>query len=226
MTEEPATVWERRSRGERGPAPERNRDQITAAAVALADEGGLPAVSMRQVAARLHTGPSSLYRYITTRDELLDLMVDSLAARIDLTVPLSGDPVQDLTDLALRSRAVHLDHPWLSDLAPEPSRIGPRGADLVEYALRALAPTTLSQQARLETVGLLNGLVLLFTRTEIARRTSPTDHQAAHAAYLTRTAAQGRHPFLAAALAATEPAEEPGALFPRMMRDVLTALLR
>ena len=227
MADEPVTVWERRRRGERGPAPERDRDQITGVAVTLADEGGLASVSMRQVASRLGTGPSSLYRYVATRAELLDLMADSVAAEIDVTVPLSGDPVADLTGFARRSKAVHLAHPWLLDLPPEPGRIGPRGADLVESALQAMAPTPLSQRARLETFGLLNGLVTLFARTEIDRRNSPTDRQAAHAAFLAKTAADGRHPFLAEAVAvAQEPDDEPDAVFERMIRGVLTGLVR
>ncbi|MEK8106005.1 helix-turn-helix domain-containing protein [Micromonospora sp. M12] len=47
-----------------------------ATAIALADAGGLTAVSMRAVAAALDTGAGSLYRYLSSRDDLLDLMTD------------------------------------------------------------------------------------------------------------------------------------------------------
>ena len=58
----------------------RSRAGITAAAIGVADREGLDAVSMRRVAAELGTGAASLYRYVETRDELLDLMCDATGA--------------------------------------------------------------------------------------------------------------------------------------------------
>lgn len=221
------SVWNRPVRGARGPAPERSREQITATAIELADEGGLAAVSMRQVAKRLGTGPASLYRYVSTRGDLLDLMADAAAGEIDLDDRLSGDPVDDLARLAGRAKQVHLRHPWLLDLPAEPT-VGPRGMDYLEHALRALAPASLPSPTQLETLGLLNGLVTLFARTELRRRNSPTDPQFTHTAYLAATATEERHPFTAAALAASPGAEAPQdthVLFERMVRRVLTGLI-
>ncbi|WP_433696885.1 TetR/AcrR family transcriptional regulator [Nocardiopsis sp. CA-288880] len=227
MAEEPTTVWNRPERGARGPAPERSRAQITAAAIGLADGGGLAAVSMRQVAGQLGTGPASLYRYMSTRDDLLDLMADAAAGEIDLGVPLSGDPVEDLAALAVRAKQVHLRHPWLLDLPAEPA-VGPRGMDYLEYALRALAPTPLSSPARLETVGVLNGLVTLFARTELQRRNAPADPRRAHASHLASAATAERHPLLLAALAdgpGSEAPQDTHTLFERVVRRVLTGLV-
>ena len=76
MTEPaPSSVWTR-------PRPEPRRrapgvDRYVAAALAVADAEGLAAVSMRRVAADLGSGTATLYRYITNRDELVDLMVDA-----------------------------------------------------------------------------------------------------------------------------------------------------
>jgi AcrR family transcriptional regulator len=42
---------------------------------------------MRRVAASLGTGPASLYRYVTNRDELLDLMADEVASEYQLREP-------------------------------------------------------------------------------------------------------------------------------------------
>lgn len=60
-------IWTRPERGARGPAAGRSRAELAAAAVAPADRSGLAAVSMRQVAGELGTGPSSLYRYLGGR---------------------------------------------------------------------------------------------------------------------------------------------------------------
>lgn len=227
MAEEPTAVWNRPERGERGPAPGRSRSQITTVAIELADEGGLAAVSMRQVAQRLGTGPASLYRYVTTRDELLALMADAVAGEIELGETLSGDPVEDLLTLAKHAKQVHLRHPWLLDLPTEPT-VGPRGMDYLEQALRALVPAPLSQPARLETIGLLNGLVTLFARTELRRRSSPTDPQLAHTSYLATAAIEEHHPYITAALAGSPGAEveqDTHTLFERMVRRVLAGLI-
>ncbi|AFR07288.1 TetR/AcrR family transcriptional regulator [Nocardiopsis alba] len=226
MAEEPTSVWSRPERGARGPAPERSREQLTAAAIELADEGGLTSVSMRQVARRLGTGPASLYRYISARDDLLDLMADAVTGEIDLDAPMSGDPVEDLAALAGRAKEVHLRHPWLLDLPTEPT-VGPRGMDYLEHALRALEPTSLPQASRLEIIGLVNGLVTLFARTELQRRNTPDGPGRARTSHLI-TATEERHPLIAAALAAspgTEASQDTHVLFERMVRRVLTGLV-
>src|ERR671922_2206935 len=74
------TVWDRPEPPPR-PVP-LDRERIVAAAIALADEGGLEAVSLRKVAARLDAGPMRLYGYISTKEELFDLMVDEVHAEI------------------------------------------------------------------------------------------------------------------------------------------------
>ncbi|WP_262371138.1 TetR/AcrR family transcriptional regulator [Streptomyces sp. WAC01526] len=202
--------------------------ELTAVAVELADQGGLSAVSMRQVAKELGTGQASLYRYVSGRDDLLDLMTDAVTGEIDLDVPLHGDPVEDLVALAARAKAVHLRHPWLSDVPPEPLRLGPRGMDFLEYALRAMAPVRLPGRTKMEIVALMSALVAQFARTETQVGRATTDRQAAQAAYLTQMASRGDHPHVAAAMAdhtGADPAEDPQPLFERTMHRVLTGLV-
>jgi AcrR family transcriptional regulator len=227
-TSEPVTVWERPARGARGPAPERSRAEVTAAAIALADESGLAAVTMRRVAGHLGTGPASLYRYVSSRDELIDLMTDAMTGEIDLTAPLSGDPVADLLALASQAKALHVSHPWLLDVPPERLRLGPRGLDYLEHALAAIAPAALPGHARLEAVALLSGLTKLFARTELQAAQTSAERHAAQSGYLARAAAEGTRPLLAAALAESTASglpEDPQALFMRTTRRVLTGLL-
>ncbi|MFE1771529.1 TetR/AcrR family transcriptional regulator [Streptomyces sp. NPDC059008] len=228
MPQEHVTVWARPERGTRGPAAVHSRAELAAVAVELADRGGLSAVSMRQVAKELGTGQASLYRYISGREDLLDLMTDAVAEEIDLDVPLRGDPVADLVALAARTKAVHLRHPWLSDVPPEPLRLGPRGLDYLEHALRAMASVRLSGPAKLEVVALMNALVAQFARAELQGSRGNTDRQTAQAAYLSEAAAQGDRPHVAAAMAdhtAADPKEDPQAQFERTMHRVLTGLV-
>ncbi|MBV7653461.1 TetR/AcrR family transcriptional regulator [Streptomyces albidoflavus] len=221
-------IWTRPERGNRGPAAGHSRAELAAVAVTLADRSGLAAVSMRQVAAELGTGPSSLYRYLGGRTDLLDLMADAVAGEIELGVPLGGDPVEDLLALAVRAKAVHLRHPWLAELPPEPLRLGPHGLAYLEFALRAMAPARLPGPARLEVVAVVDALVAQFARTQRQQGAAGADRRAAQAAYLGETAAAGAYPHLAAALAGApggDPAGDPEALFGRTVRRVLGALL-
>ena len=74
------SIWMRPERAAAGRPAQRSRAEITAAAIGIADREGLDAVSMRRVAAELGTGAASLYRYVDTREELLDLMSDATGA--------------------------------------------------------------------------------------------------------------------------------------------------
>ncbi|MFI0349414.1 TetR/AcrR family transcriptional regulator [Actinomadura sp. 9N407] len=222
---DPVPVWARPERGARGPAPERSRAQITEAAVAIADADGLAAVSMRQVARSLGTGPASLYRYVSGRDDLVDLMADAVAGEIDLAPMPGGDWAGDMVALASAGKAVHLRHPWLLDVPPQPARVGPRAIDYLEHALHLLEPAPADGRTKLEVIGVVNGLVAQFARNEIAARDAAAERQAAQAAYLAQVAAEGRHPRLAAAMADTAPHEDAQILFERTIRRVVTGLI-
>ncbi|MFJ7409879.1 TetR/AcrR family transcriptional regulator [Streptomyces sp. NPDC098077] len=230
----PATVWSRPERGARGPAPERSRTQITAAALALADAEGLAAVSMRALAQRLGTGPASLYRYVGSRDELLDLMADAVAGELDLSGTTggsgaTGDWLDELVGLALQSRDAHVRHPWLADLNDRRGEVlGPHAIDYLDHALAVLAPAPGTAGQKLEAIGLLGGLAVLFARRETGA-TGGGD-RSAQAAHLAAVAAEGRHPHLLAALTAAgapPPADltDRDALFVRLLRRLLPAML-
>ncbi|GAB3999092.1 hypothetical protein GCM10029992_26880 [Glycomyces albus] len=110
MTDDTTPIWMRPERAAVGRPAERTRAEITAAAIAVADRGGPDAVSMRNIAEELGTGPASLYRYVGGRDDLLDLMVDATAAEYRLDPP-TGDDVRDLTAVAEQARTIMLRHP-------------------------------------------------------------------------------------------------------------------
>lgn len=222
----PTTVWARPERGARGPAPERSRTQITTAALALADAEGLAAVSMRALAQKLGTGPASLYRYVGSRDELLDLMADAVAGEMDLAGTTGGDWLDELVGLALQSRDAHVRHPWLADLNDRRGEVlGPHAIDYLDHTLGILAPAPGTAGQKLEAIGLLGGLAVLFARRE-AGATGGGD-RSAQAAHLTAVAAEGRHPHLLAALTAAgaPPQADRDALFVTLLRRLLPAML-
>src|SRR5919202_5527903 len=96
-------IWFRRARARRGPRPTLSREEITRAAIELADAEGLDAVSMRRIAAKLDAGATSLYWYVSSKDDLFELMVDDVVGEIAVPEP-SGDWRNDLREIA---RAIH-----------------------------------------------------------------------------------------------------------------------
>ncbi|MEU6070087.1 TetR/AcrR family transcriptional regulator C-terminal domain-containing protein [Streptomyces sp. NPDC047082] len=97
----------------------------------------LEAVSLRKVAARLNAGPMRLYGYISTKEELFDLMVDAVQAEI-LPEEQPGDWREALCILAHRTRQAALRHEWLADLLGGRPTLGPNGLAVTEAKLAAL----------------------------------------------------------------------------------------
>ncbi|MFF9100773.1 TetR/AcrR family transcriptional regulator [Streptomyces rubrogriseus] len=197
------TVWDRPEPPHR-PVP-LDRERIVAAAVALADEGGLTAVSVRKVAARLDAGPMRLYGFISTKDELFDLMVDAVYAEI-LPEERAGDWREALRVLAHRTRQAALRHPWLADLLGGRPALGPNGLAVAEATLAALdglADVDTAMRA-VETVSsYFTGAVrreIADLRAERATGLSKPEWQRAHGPHLTRMLATGRYPALARAV--------------------------
>ncbi|WP_228003178.1 TetR/AcrR family transcriptional regulator [Nocardia australiensis] len=219
------TVWERTD-GRRGPPASHSRDELAAAAIELADHGGLAAVSTRRIAEKLGVSQSALYRYVSSRDDVLDLMVDTAAGEIDLDVPPSGTVVDDLTDLAIRAKNVHVKYSWLLDIPVEPLRVGPHGIRYLEYALQAMTTVDLPGQIKLQAIAALNALVQQLARAEIGDRTANRSRRAAQAAYLHKTAEEGDHRYLAAALGTSHHDTDPPAdIVELVIRRVLKGLL-
>ncbi|MGY0231481.1 TetR/AcrR family transcriptional regulator [Longispora urticae] len=223
----PDSIWLRPERAARGPAPEHSREEIAGTAIGIADAQGLPAVTMRAVAGALGSGPASLYRYVASRDELLELMVNEVHGELDYARLGSGDWLADLLVLAHESRAGYLRHPWMIELASTRVAVGPRAMDFLEHALAAMSTLDVAAVTKLETVGLLGGMVVMLTRAELGDQQSP-EVQQARAAYVGAVAAEGRHPHLAAVVvaAASGPAAPTEPLFDRVITRMLTGLLR
>src|SRR6266508_2538291 len=90
-----------------------SKQRVLRAAVALADAGGVEALSMRKLAQQLGVVPMALYKHVANKDELLDGMVDVVVGEID--PPLSGtDWKTAIRRRVLSARRALLRHPWAS----------------------------------------------------------------------------------------------------------------
>lgn len=184
-----------------------------AAAIALADAEGLPAVSMRAVAAALDTTAGSLYRYLSSRDDLLDLMTDRAVAELRPYPAPEGDWLDQLVRLAGRQLDLHRRHRWLGELTARPTGAGPETLSWFDHCLGVLAPVPAPTTAKFEAIAVMTGVVILFSRGADATGEPPF-----------AALDPARHPHLAAALADPGPPPRQD-LFARALRALLTGLL-
>lgn len=141
-SEEARSVWLRPHSVRR--EPPLSRDRIVAAAVDLLDAEGVDRLTMRRLADRLDVGATTLYWHVRTKDDVIDLAVDSIFSVAtppqDLAVGTWRD---DIHDLLVRWRRVMLEHPWSAGLpARRRPSIGPSFLAWMEFL-----------QARLEVGG-------------------------------------------------------------------------
>jgi AcrR family transcriptional regulator len=193
-------IWMRPERSAHGPKPAHDRDKIAAAAVRLADAGGLESVSMREVARSLGTGTTSLYRYVSKKDELFDLMVDAVMGEEDPPVA-TDDWRTDLRTMAYRTRAILLRHRWMIAVTAFRTTLGPNNLRWLERTLSFVAELGLETDEIL----IIANTLLIFVRgyvmgelmeQEASRRSDLTREQwmAVQAPYGKVIEQSGRYP--------------------------------
>jgi AcrR family transcriptional regulator len=153
-------LWGKRDRGQRGPKPGLTVDAIVDAAIAIADTGGLEAVSMASVAKRLGFTTMSLYRYVTNKDELLQLMWNGSARGAESLV-LTGEGWRArLRDWSVIQRDMLDRHPWITQMPMASPPMAPNSLAFVERGLEALDGTGLTDPEKIRVIGLLSSYSL------------------------------------------------------------------
>jgi AcrR family transcriptional regulator len=131
-------IWARPDPRARGRGAALSLDQIADVALAIADAEGLEAVSIRRIARELGSGAMSLYHYFDSRDELLDLMADSVAAEM-LVRDLPADWRGALRAIAHQSRDTFRRHPWLHSALRGSPRLTPNLLRHIEQSSQSVA---------------------------------------------------------------------------------------
>ena len=153
-------LWGRRGRGQRGPKPGLTVEAIVSAAIRLADAEGLEAVSMARVAEQLGFTTMSLYRHVTSKEELLQLMWNASAQGAEELV-LSGDNWRDrLRMWAMVQRQMIDQHPWITQMPMAAPPMAPNSLAFVEHGLEAMDDTGLADADKLRVIGLISSYTL------------------------------------------------------------------
>ncbi len=194
-------LWQEAPRARRGPKPKLTVAQIVAAAIAVADEDGLPAVTMQRVAERLGSTKMALYRYVPGKAELTALMLDHCLGLPER--PAAGGWRAALTEWTSAIYRRSSSRPWSVELIQRPHPPGPRELAWYESGLAALAGLPLTGAERLDVLALLVGHALGIVRQSQASVSPESDLAATMASILAERANDYPHTAAAFADAAT-----------------------
>lgn len=157
-------LWGRREVGRRGPKPGLNVEAIVAAAIDIANAEGLAAVSMARVAKAVGFTTMSLYRYVTNKDELLQLMWNASADGV-LEFELEGESWRSrLHGWAMAQREAIARNVWIVQMPMATPPLAPNSLTWMERGLEALDDTGLSDGDKMRVLGLIASHALIDAR--------------------------------------------------------------
>jgi AcrR family transcriptional regulator len=215
------------------PPPRRQalgREPIVTAAIGLADAAGPDALTMQAVAARLGSySAMALYRYVHSKDGLVDLMLDRAAGEIPVPDGPGADWRADLYELAVATRRMIQRHPWFAALYHTRPPAGPHLMRRLEFMLTVLVARGATAAEAMTFAALLDRHVVGSALQEaeearMSRRLGLDDEGALRAALAAvRGLAEGRFPILASWLARPSGAA-PGEQFELGLRFLLDGI--
>lgn len=166
-------LWGTQQVPSRGPKHALTSAQVVAAAVGIADaDRTLAHLSMRRVADSLGVGTMSLYTYVASRDELIEMMLDSVYGEAvrDLTESTATDWLHKVRAVADVNWALCLRHPWVLEIFTGRPALGPNAIAKYDRELAAIDGIGLTD-VEMDAV-----LTLLLTHVEgVARRRVEAD---------------------------------------------------
>lgn len=215
-----ATLWGTSPTVRRGPKPKLTLQVIVDAAVTIARDKGLAAVSMAGVAKGVGCAKMALYRHVTDRDDLLAAMVDTALGE---PPTLDGSWRERFTTLWESLLSMYARDPWMLDLPADIDALTPQNAAWVDTGLCLFETSTLPYGERL-------GAVLLLTENArfVARQQRSEDSPADDLDRLISSVSSAgaflphdRYPHLAA-VAGHHQVSQPIALRPERVHEAMT----
>lgn len=113
-----------------------NRERILSAGLAIADESGIDALSMRKLGQQLGYEAMSLYNHVANKNDLLDGMLDLVLAEMEAPRPDEG--LAGIRKAAISAHAALRRHPWVARLLMTPARVRPKRLAFMDALLAAL----------------------------------------------------------------------------------------
>jgi len=143
------------------------KERVLRAAIALADAGGIEAVTMRKLARELGVEAMSLYNHVANKNEILAGMIDLVAGEIDMPDD-AGDWKSAIRRSAVSSRDAVLRHPWVSALSMSQQSGGPARLRHEDWLLRTLREAGVSKEVTYHALHIIRAYVEGFTLQQLS----------------------------------------------------------
>jgi AcrR family transcriptional regulator len=121
--------------------PRLTRERVVTEALAVIAEDGVPALTMRSLAARLGVVPGAVYHHVRNKEQLQDLLLDGVLAEVEFDLDSSLHWAEQLKLLAHRLRRVLEAHPGVAGILKTRDPLGPHSLALAEAFLEPLLAT-------------------------------------------------------------------------------------
>jgi AcrR family transcriptional regulator len=159
------------------------RDTVLAAAMAMADAGGLAALSMRSLARHLRVEAMSLYNHVVDKEGILDGLVELVAGEVK--VPVVGGDWRH--EMRVRAHSLHealMRHPWAAVLFVSRVNVGPNMLRLIDASVGCLHEAGFSWPMSDHAWCAIDAHVHGFTLQRLNFPLQPEDYAAAAAQFL------------------------------------------
>jgi AcrR family transcriptional regulator len=171
-----------------------SRERVLRAAIALADEGGIEAVSMRKLAQQLGVEAMSLYNHVANKDDLLDGITNLVLSEIELPAD-APDWRAAVRQSAISAHDLLRRHKWACSLAMSPARNIPVRVRNMEWLLRQLREAGFSADLTYHAYHALDSHIWGFTLWEHGHTITPDDIEDLATAFL-REFPRAEYPYL------------------------------
>jgi AcrR family transcriptional regulator len=156
-----------------------SRERILAAALEVADEQGIEALSMRKLGQSLGYEAMSLYNHVANKDDLLDGILDLVLAEME--PPEADGGLAGIRTAALSAHEALKRHPWAANMLMAPSRIRPARIAYMEALLAALRGAGLSAETTYHAYHVLDAHIVGFSLWVSTHGKMPDDVEDARA---------------------------------------------
>jgi AcrR family transcriptional regulator len=173
-----------------------SRDQVLRAAVALADEGGIGALSMRKLGQTLGVEAMSLYNHVASKGDLVDGMIDVVFSEIGLP-PGDGGWKPAMRQRAISAREVLGRHRWAIGLMESRRTPGPATLRHHDAVLGCLRAAGFSVELTAHAYSLLDSYIYGFALQEASLPFGNAEETAQVTEEIARQMSAGQYPHLA-----------------------------
>lgn len=143
-----------------------SRERALQVALEVADADGIEGVTMRRLGRELGVEAASLYHHVPGKEQILDGLVDLVAAEIQLPEP-STDWREAISHRAHQTRAVLLRHPWAVSLMASRTTPGPATLGLLEVGIRCFREGGFSVASAAHAISTVDSYVHGFVLQEV-----------------------------------------------------------